>query len=466
MPLATLKLRERKSLHPHRRLLITNDVKLDYSGFYDRVQLLRERLTGQGIAPGDVVAITGESFETVFLGLFANWELGSIPAVIPRYDSQKALESLNPVGLITDPNTVMAFRDGRTDAENSLILFTSGSTGQPKGVVLKADAIVQNAVAASSEFKLDESDRLFINTSPLYTSAICHFLSVLVSGGTLIAKKGLILPEILKRELEECGATSFGGAPVHYQRVVGHSDAKLPQTLRRWISSGEALLKPLIEAGQKRFPRLDLHCVYGLTEVSGRLAALSPSLLATKPGSVGKTLGNMTITIRNEAGEKCPVGEIGEIFVQGSWLFKEYLDCPEETAAVKTDLGFRTGDFGSLDRNGDLWIEGRRDEVIKSGAEKVSLRRVREAVLKSIDCVDLAVIDGWDEVIGRVPCAFIVLRGGEKMISPELMRAVRADLPATHVPKRWYVVDLIPRTGSGKVLVGELRKQVLNDTAG
>jgi acyl-CoA synthetase (AMP-forming)/AMP-acid ligase II len=257
--------------------------------------------------------------------------------------------------------------------------------------------------------------------------------------------------------MEAQGCTGFGGAPAHLVRVVEPLDQPREHGLRFWVSSGDHLPLPVIDKFRRVLPGVGLFNMYGLTEVSGRLCILPPAELDAREGSVGRPIGGMRVTVRRGDGAEAAAGETGELFVTGSLLMLEYLDEPEISARTLTAHGLRTGDFGHVDADGFVWIEGRSDDIIKRGGEKVSIVHVQQALQGLARFTDVAVLAAPDEILGHVPVAFVVPQDREGFKASRLLRELRGVLPSASMPSRVIAVTEIPRTGSGKAIRAELQ---------
>jgi acyl-coenzyme A synthetase/AMP-(fatty) acid ligase len=184
---------------------------------------------------------------------------------------------------------------------------------------------------------------------------------------------------------------------------------------------------------------------------------LPPGELATRVGSVGVPIGEMSVVARRPDGEPAAPGETAELYVDGPLLMLGYLDEAELTAEALTEYGFRTGDFGHVDADGYVWIEGRKDDIIKRGGEKVSTIQVQQALLNLGLFHDAAVLAAPDELLGHVPVAFVVPRDPETFKASRVLRELRRLLPPVAHPSRVIAVDAVPRTGSGKAIRGDLQ---------
>jgi acyl-CoA synthetase (AMP-forming)/AMP-acid ligase II len=349
--------------------------------------------------------------------------------------------------------------------ELAMIMFTSGTTGLPKGVCQTLRGISSNAGHVASVLGLRADDRVFINTPPYFTSGICHFLTLMANGGGVAGQLGFYFGTGLLDEMEAEGCTGFGGAPAHLVRVVEPMDEPRTHPFRFWVSSGDHLPLPVIEKFRRVLPGIGLFNMYGLTEVSGRLCVLPPADLDVKVGSVGRPIGDMRVVARRGDLAEAAPGEQGELYVTGSLLMAGYLDEPQITAATLTPHGLKTGDFGTVDETGAVWIAGRKDDIIKRGGEKVSIIHVQEALQGLGRFADVAVIAAPDDILGHVPVAFVVPSQPDGFKASRLLRELRGVLPSTSLPSRVIAVPAIPRTGSGKAIRAELRALLAEELA-
>ena len=368
----------------------------------------------------------------------------------------RALVSLADVAADSTPFGLAEPEPVRED-ELAMIMFTSGTTGLPKGVCQTLRAISSNAGHVALTLGLRADDRIFINTPPYFTSGICHFLTLLANGGGVAGQLGFYFGAGLLDEMEAQGCSGFGGAPAHLVRVVEPLEESREHALRFWVSSGDHLPLPVIKKFRRVLSGVDLFNMYGLTEVSGRLCILLPAELDSREGSVGRPIGDMRVAVRRSDGVEAAAGETGELFITGSLLMQEYLDEPEITARTLTARGLRTGDFGHVDAQGFVWVEGRKDDIIKRGGEKVSIIHVQQALQGLERFADVAVLAAPDDILGHVPVAFVVPDVPDGFKASWVLSELRGVLPSTSLPSRIIAVGAIPRTGSGKAIKSELQ---------
>jgi acyl-CoA synthetase (AMP-forming)/AMP-acid ligase II len=253
--------------------------------------------------------------------------------------------------------------------------------------------------------------------------------------------------------MDKYDCTGFGGVPVHFIRLVGALDqAKKPPRWRFLMNSGDHLPVSIIQEIRNSLPEVQIFCVYGLTEVAGRLCILPPKIIDRKMGSVGLPLNGMQVTIRDEKGELVSPFEEGEVFAEGSCLMSGYLNNTAVNLKVMKTYGFATGDYGYLDDDGYLFLRGRKDDIFKVGGEKVSVKMIEEHIYGFEGIEDFIVIPFLDKHMGMVPCLYYVPDMVSEFSRKKLLRKLRKELPPTHIPAIIKQVSQIPRTSSGKAV--------------
>lgn len=338
----------------------------------------------------------------------------------------------------------------------ALILFTSGSTGAPKGVLLPHRVLLGNARATAGVIGLDASHRLFLGIPFEFVSAISHFLVTLLVGGTFVGAERRFLPAGFWRAVEDSGADAVGGAPIH-ARWLAEAAAEAPLPLRWMMSSGDHLPADVIDSLRASLPDLHLIVAYGLTEVGGRFCILTPADYAEHRGAVGRPIPGLDVFVESDAGIRAEAGEVGAVFACGNWVFSGYIGDPAATAAVLDERGFRTGDLGHLDAQGCLTLSGRADDVFKVAGEKVSTQLIAAALMATERFADVAVLPVDIPALGQAPQAVYVLKPGAAFDKSTVIAMLRHQLPATHIPVGWTETTAIPHTGSGKVIRPKLR---------
>lgn len=330
------------------------------------------------------------------------------------------------------------------------LIFTSGTTGVPKGVPLTHAVLSMNALATAHRLRLRSEDILLIATPFRFISSISHFLVTLLSGATFFGLEKTLMIKDLIDAINELEITAFGGSPFHVQFFAMAGSERLPNL--RWImSSGDHLRPAVIDKLEQAFENLELHVVYGMAELGGRFCELPPNQQFSKKGSVGFPINGFELSVRDEAGKLCAQGEIGEIHVGGTLEFAGYYKNPDANRKVLSAYGFRNGDKGYLDEDGYLFLAGRSDSVFKRSGLKVSSQVVAEQILELPEVKDAYVKGYADDLEGQVPVAYVHWNEGVELPFATVTQRLRSMLPVNHLPKHVVTVSHIPRTGSGKV---------------
>ncbi len=458
------------------------DTQVRYGEFLHQVSSRAAHFRACGAEAGNKVAIYCDDEVEFQVSLFAIWVIGAV--CIPINVTQRP-EVIATIEQIVTPDVGFGDADvvadvarefplhklrgesataGTSDvadvdpSEPAIIMFTSGTSGTPKAVPMTAAAIAANAQLTSRALGIGADDRILINSPPYYTSPIIHILTFLTVGGSVAIHQGMLLGEDLLRKVEELECTGFGGVPVHLIRLAGVAqDDAARANLKFLMNSGEHLPVPILETLSEKFPATRLFCVYGLTEVAGRLCILPPELLPAKIGSVGRPIGEMTVEVLDENLNPLPVGEMGQVFVRGPLLMSGYINNPQANRAL-TEGGFATGDFGRLDEDGCLYLGGRNDDIVKVGGEKVSISMIEDAAFRIDAFHEHAVVAIMDKHMGNVPCLFYSLQPEASIKRKEIVKSLRSSLPPNHIPVHIVEVPEIPRSTSGKIS----RKDLVN----
>ncbi len=335
------------------------------------------------------------------------------------------------------------------------ILYTSGTTGRPKGAVLTWANHLASARAWASVLDPRPDDRWLLALPVHHIAGIATIVRAAVSGSAVVCAGDRFHAGLV--------AGLIGGESITHLSVVATTLERLLDALPSVRSTGS--LRAVLLGGGPWPPDLAVRAVaaglplvttYGMTETASGVAALPSEMVAAHPAASGRALAGVDLAIEVD-GRPARPGEIGEIVVAGPMVFAGYLDDPAGTDAVLRDGRLRTGDLGSLDDDGILTVADRRDDLIVSGGENVYPAEV-EAVLRAHpDVLDAGVVGVPDPTWGAVPVAVVAPRPGAP-VEPEALRAFARERLAAHkVPARVVRVGSIPRTAAGKILRGELR---------
>jgi long-chain acyl-CoA synthetase len=396
------------------------------------------------------------------LGVTANWEVKSVKdsamsGLISSCAFQEALAKMRP--MFGDGKILMAddpaFIPGveplavGVDRDPALFLYTSGTTGRPKGVVLSHRNLVANVESSQSAGRFRPEDNFLCLLPFFHTYAITGtFLLPFLTGCKAILIDRFQPTKVLKL-IEQQKVSCFMAIPSMYRVLAASEEQCDVSALRFPISGGEPLPLAVANAFKERFG-VDIYEGYGQTEAAPVVSLNVPG--GRKAGTVGRALPNVEIAIWNDRGQVVSPGEVGEIMVRGENVMVGYHNLPEETARTITDGWLHTGDLGQVDQEGYVSITGRKKELIISAGENIFPREIEELLARHPSAKEVAVIGVSDEVRGEVPKAFVIPQDGATPDAQELRKYCREHLANYKVPKVIEIVEDLPRTPSGKVL--------------
>lgn len=346
----------------------------------------------------------------------------------------------------------------RGDGDLAVILYTSGTTGTPKGVALSHANLESNARASASLFELDR-ERWGVGVLPLSHS---YGLTVMNAGHILGTRSALLRwfnPEEVLRTIQEFRAEAMSGVPTMFVYLLNYPGASAydTSTMRVWGSGAAPLPVEVVEPFERRFGGKLLEG-YGLTEASPVVAAHRLSGVR-KLGSVGQPIPGVTVSIRDDDDRALPVDEVGEVCVQGPNVMVGYYRNPEETAKTIRGGWLRTGDMGRLDADNYLYIVERKKDLIIRGGFNIYPRDVEEALYAFPGVAEAAVIGLPDTLMGEEVVAFVVLKPGQAATADEVAGFCQTRLAKYKCPKEIRFVDALPKSPVGKILRKELRGQ-------
>jgi acyl-CoA synthetase (AMP-forming)/AMP-acid ligase II len=339
------------------------------------------------------------------------------------------------------------------------LMYTSGTTGRPKGVMISHANLAWKNLAHIIEFGFTSSD-LGLACGPLYHVGALDLTttSLIAAGATTILHRSFQASAVVD-ELERSRVTTVWLAPAMVNAIMALPDIEQRDlsSVRVVINGGEKMPIPLIERIQRTFPSAWFADAYGLTETVSGDTFLDRNSLLSKLGSVGRPCLYLELDIWNEQGGSLPTGERGEIVMRGPKVFKGYWRDPGATAAAFEGGWFHTGDVGVRDEDGYLFIVDRFKDMIVSGGENIASSEVERVLYEHAAILEAAVVGRPDERWGEVPVAFVVLRPDRTATAEVLLEHCRAELGRFKVPKDITFLDALPRNPSGKVLKRELR---------
>jgi len=345
----------------------------------------------------------------------------------------------------------------------AVIVFTSGSTGVPKGAMISHGNLMANTSSILEYIKLAPDDRIMcvLPFSYCYGASLLH--THVRVGGELVINNRFMFPGKVLEEINEKACTGFAGVPSHFQILLRRTKMKemaFP-SLRYVAQAGGKLPTPFITELMNALPKTKIFIMYGQTEATARLSYLPPELLKTKLGSMGKGIPGVKLEVLDKDGKPVKPGDVGEIVASGENIMKGYWNDPEETKKVLRGGKLYTGDLATVDKDGYIFVVEREKQIIKSGGYRVSPKEIEDVIVAIPDVVEAAVIGVPDDLLGEAIKAFVTVTDPRhpKITKDDIVKACNKVFPAYKVPRHVEFIDAIPKNSYGKVMKEELKKR-------
>ena len=343
----------------------------------------------------------------------------------------------------------------------ALLMYTGGTTGLPKGVLLTQRALMLTAYHISMGVRIERDDVYLAQVPLFHAASMGAIIAVPLNGGTLVTHP-VFDPAGVMRAIETYQCTNTIMVPTMLSMTFAHPEYA-PERLRslRSLTYGASPMpRPVLDRLRAEQPQLELYQGYGMTESAALVSILMPEdhLLEDKLASAGRPVQGTVISIQDEGGNPLPTGEVGEVCLRGGQFMSEYWRKPEETAEVFRDGWYHSGDAGRVDAEGYLFLVDRTKDMIVTGGENVYSTEVEQALAAHPAVAQVAVIGIPDDTWGEAVHAIVVLVPDASVTDAELIEHAKGLIAGYKVPKSVTFRDEpLPLSGAMKVLKRELR---------
>ena len=345
----------------------------------------------------------------------------------------------------------------RTAGDLAVIVYTSGTTGHPKGAMLTHGNLLHNVESCRKVLRIVDHDR-FVLLLPMFHSfmlTVCILLPLL-TGGSIVLVRGLTQQKAMVQEIIANRGSILPAMASLFRALAGlPAGAKLP--LRLCISGAGPLPGEILRMFNERFPEVPLIEGYGLSEASP-VVTINPVQGPWKAGSIGVPIHGVEVSVQDESGNSLAVGEEGEICVRGGNVMAGYWNNPTATAASMREEWLLTGDIGKADPEGYFYITDRKKDMLKPNGMNVYPREIEEVLYKFPGIREAAVIGEPCDRRGERAVAYVSLDQGITLDERALIEFLKSHLADYKVPRRAFVLPALPRNATGKILKTELRK--------
>ena len=362
------------------------------------------------------------------------------------------------------PPTTIDMEIGGDADDTALLIFTSGTTGRPKGVVLTHRNLLANTAQVAERTALSSRDRV-LTVMPLFhaNGLMNNTILPLRAGASIVLRPRFDLEEFW-RVVERFRPTYFTAVPTVFARLMDAWDGRADTSSLRFVRSGAAPMAPSLQRLVEERLGVPVVLSYGLSEATCT-CTMNPPDSTRRAGSVGRALGDEVVAILDADGRGAPPGEVGEVAVQGPNVMSGYFNAPDATAQALRNGWLHTGDMGYVDADGFLFLTDRKKDIIIRGGENISPREVEEVLLEFPAVAQAAVVGAPDREWGERVVAFVVPRASCELVVDELHAFCRERLARFKLPRRVHVVTSLAVTSVGKVDKVRLRSLATGDAS-
>lgn len=477
---------------PKKIALIAREGELSYEEMNEKVARLAGHLHKEGVTKGVRVGVLLPNSIAFALAYYATQRIGAVTVVLDARLKGKELS-----GVLRDADLSLLITHGRLTAEisetlgefdqlplwtvggegeqsfekrlsaapaefarpqlkaedDALILYTSGTTGDPKGVVLSRTNLAQFPPSAAEAWKTN-SESIWGCILPMSHISGPILCNELIDKGSTLVVIDQFNPITLLESIQRHRITVFHGVPTLFQLILGVPSLKEydTQSLRVVGMMGASVPPRLLRGFKAALPHVKVVQGYGLTETSPLITAVPLEDADEKMESIGRAVPGVEIKFVDESGMEVPVGEAGEIITRGPHVMKGYFRRPEATVERIRDGWLYTGDIGRMESDGYCYHLGRKDDMIITGGLNVYPAEIENLLYEQLEVQEAVVFPIPDKKRGFVIGTAVVLRPGGTTKEKELLGFLRANLAAFKVPQKLKIRDSLPRTSSGKII--------------
>lgn len=372
-------------------------------------------------------------------------------------EGREQLDALLSDGGVPDPVEV-------SEDHAAEILYTSGTTGKPKGCVHSHRNVLMAGITGALLAGYTKDDRVLVAMPIWHSSPLNNwFIGAQYVGATTVLLREYQPAQFLQTVQDE-RCTAYFGAPISYLaplQAVPDFDRYDLSSMRAWIYGGGPIDATTAQLLMERYRSREFYQVYGMTETGPTGTTLFPSEQVAKAGSIGRTaLPGADLKVMKSDTETAKPGETGEIWLRAESMMQGYYQDPDATQAAFHDGWYRTGDVARLDADGYLFIVDRTKDMITTGGENVYSKEVEDALAGHPAVAEVAVVGRPDPAWGETVTAFIVCAKDQTVNAEQLQTYLADKLAKPKIPRIWRIVDELPHTPTGKVMKFKLRQSL------
>ncbi len=491
------------NLFPNKTALVHGNVRATYNQINNRANNLAVHLIENGLTPGDRVALLMENCLEYVISYYGILKAGAVVAplnsdlkseglrailteleakcVISSSRWEKLLQEVDLAAcgiqelilrapklkwssapyVVSDLDSLSEARQTRNpdiqiqESDLASIVYTSGSTGGPKGVMLSQQNVVHNTFSICEYLHLTHEDIQMVVLPFFYVMGKSLLNTHFAVGGSIVINNKFAFPATVLNEMILEKVTGLSGVPstfayLLHRSPLANSRDKL-SSLRYCSQAGGHMSTAIKEELRRVLPtHTAIYVMYGATEAAARLSYLEPLRFEGKMDSIGEAIPGVTLKVLNDSGEEVPVGQVGELVAAGTNIMKGYWKNPEATAKVLVDGWYHTGDQAYQDEEGFFYLMGRKDDLLKVGGHRINPQEIEDTLMKSGMFIEAVVVDVPDKLLGNKLVILAVPINGE--CSKNKVLVYCADkLPKYKMPSDLKFMRTLPKKTSGKI---------------